>query len=149
VSRVNEAGGPRAVDCLRECAVEEDVLDVELVHGSTLGDSQSQHSPDSGRPDNGVEGLIVVYLGALGEPSEDPMRLVLVQRAIRFELVLKDPLVGGNNILRGSRNQVPRDSRASYSSSIARRQWGSVSALRIEVGTGDNVGGAAAVENCR
>jgi hypothetical protein len=40
------------------------------------------------------------------------------------------------------------DSRASYSS-IARRQWGSVSVLRTVVGTGDSVGGAAAVENCR
>jgi hypothetical protein len=32
VHMVNEAGGLRAVDCLGECALEEGVLDVELVH---------------------------------------------------------------------------------------------------------------------
>jgi hypothetical protein len=39
VSRVNEAGGMRAVDRLGECAVEEDFLDVELVDGPTPRDS--------------------------------------------------------------------------------------------------------------
>jgi hypothetical protein len=41
------------------------------------------------------------------------------------------------------------DSRASYSSSITRRQWGSVSVLQTKVRTGDSVGGAVAVESCR
>jgi hypothetical protein len=54
VRGVNEADGLRAVDSLRECAIEEGVLDVELVHGSTPGDSQSQHSPDVGRLDDGA-----------------------------------------------------------------------------------------------
>jgi hypothetical protein len=44
-------------------AVEEGVLDVELVHRSTLEDSQSQHSPDGGRLDDGAEGLVVVTSG--------------------------------------------------------------------------------------
>jgi hypothetical protein len=39
VSRVNEAGGLRAVDYLGECVMEEGILDVELVHGPTLEDS--------------------------------------------------------------------------------------------------------------
>jgi hypothetical protein len=39
VCEVNEAGGLRALDSLEECAMEEGVLDVELVHGPTLGDS--------------------------------------------------------------------------------------------------------------
>jgi hypothetical protein len=43
--------------------VEEGVLDVELVHGPTPGDSQSQHSPDGGRLDDGTEGLVVVHPG--------------------------------------------------------------------------------------
>jgi hypothetical protein len=37
--RVNKAGGLRAVDRLIECTMEEGILDVELVHGPTLGDS--------------------------------------------------------------------------------------------------------------
>jgi hypothetical protein len=67
VHRVNEAGGLRAVAGIGECAVEEGVLDVELVHGATPGDSQSQHSPNSGRLDDGAEGLIIVHPGVLSE----------------------------------------------------------------------------------
>jgi hypothetical protein len=39
VRGVNEAGGLRAVDGLRECVVKEGVLDVELVHGPTPVDN--------------------------------------------------------------------------------------------------------------
>jgi hypothetical protein len=44
VRGVNEGSALRAVDGLGDCAMEEGVLDVELVHGPTPGDSQSQHS---------------------------------------------------------------------------------------------------------
>jgi hypothetical protein len=47
-----------------------------------------------------------------------------------------------------NKSHVLLNNRASYSS-IARRQWGSASALRTEVGTGDSVGGAATVESYR
>jgi hypothetical protein len=63
VRGVNEACGLRAVDGTIECAVEESVLDVELVHGPTPGDSQSQHSPDGGRLYDETEGLVVVHPG--------------------------------------------------------------------------------------
>jgi hypothetical protein len=63
VCGVNEADGLRAVDGLRECAVEEGILDVELVHGPTPEDSQSQHSLDGGRLDDGAKGLVVVHPG--------------------------------------------------------------------------------------
>jgi hypothetical protein len=49
---------------------------------------------------------------------------------------------------RGTKSHVLLDSSASYSS-IARRQWGSVSTLQTEVGTGDRVRGGAAAESCR
>jgi hypothetical protein len=39
VSTMNEVNGLRAVDHLEECAMKEGVLDVELVHGPTPGDS--------------------------------------------------------------------------------------------------------------
>jgi hypothetical protein len=55
VRRVNEVDGLRGVDRLRECDVEECVLDVELVHGPTPEDSQSQHNLDSGKLDDGLK----------------------------------------------------------------------------------------------
>jgi hypothetical protein len=88
--------------------VEEGILDVELVHGPTSRDSQSQHSPNGGRLDDGVEGLIVVRPRALSEPPKDPMSLVLIKRAIHLELVLEDPLADDGIGPRRPRNQVPR-----------------------------------------
>jgi hypothetical protein len=85
---------------------EKGVLDVELVHGPTLGDSQSQHSPYGDRLDDGVEGLIVVHRGALSEPLEDPTGLVPVKRDIHLELVVEDPLVGDDIGPRRLRNQA-------------------------------------------
>jgi hypothetical protein len=67
VSRVNEAGGLRPVDHLREGAMEEGVLDVELVHRPMPGDSQSQHSLYGGGLDDGARGFIIVYPKALSE----------------------------------------------------------------------------------
>jgi hypothetical protein len=52
----------------------------------------SQHSSDGGRLDDWAEGLVLVHLGVLGEPLGNPMSLVLIQRAIRLELMLEDPL---------------------------------------------------------
>jgi hypothetical protein len=88
--------------------VEEGVLDVELVHRLTPGDSQSQHNTDGGRLDNGAEGLIVVHPGALSEAPEDPTSLVPIKRAIRLELAFEDPLAGDDIGPRRPKNQVPR-----------------------------------------
>jgi hypothetical protein len=130
--------------------VKEGVLDIELVHEPTLGESQSQHSPDGSKPGDKAKGFIVVHLEALSEPPEDTTSLVPVKRVIHLELMLEDPLAGGDIGPRRPRNQIPCAVRqqASYSS-IARRQWGSVSALRTEVGTENSVRGAAAAESCR
>jgi hypothetical protein len=84
VRGVSEVGGLRVVDGLGECAMEEGVLDIELMHGPTPGDNQSQHSPDSGRLDDRVEGLIVVHPGALSEALKDLTSLLPIKRAIRF-----------------------------------------------------------------
>jgi hypothetical protein len=111
VHGVNEAGGLKTVDDLRECAVEEGILDVELVHKSTHGDSQRQHSPNGGMLDDGAEGLITVHPEALSEVLEHPTSLVSVKRAIHHDLVLEDPLVGDDIGPRRSRNQVPCDVR--------------------------------------
>jgi hypothetical protein len=47
VTRVNKADGMGAVDRLNKRDMEEDILNVELVHGPPPGDGQSQYSPDS------------------------------------------------------------------------------------------------------
>jgi hypothetical protein len=107
VSQVNEADGLRAVNRLRECAIEEGILNIELVHWPTPRDSQSQHSLDSGWLDDEVEGLIIVHSEAMSEPPEDPTDLVLVKGAIRLELVLEDPLVSDDIGLKRPTNQVP------------------------------------------
>jgi hypothetical protein len=52
VSCVNEASRVGAVDCLDGSVVEEDVLDVELMHWPTPKDSQRRHSPDGGELHN-------------------------------------------------------------------------------------------------
>jgi hypothetical protein len=106
VHRVNEADELRGVDDLKECVVEEGVIDVKPVHKPTPRDSLSQHSPDGGRLDDGAEGLVVVHPGALSEPPEDLMSLVPVKRVIRLELVLEDPLASDDIGPRRSRNQV-------------------------------------------
>ena len=107
VSGVNEAGGLGAVDRLGEGAVEEGVLDVQLVHRPAPGDGEGQHSADDGGLHDGAESLIVVHTGALGEPPEDPTSLVPVQRTICLQLVLKDPLASHHIGSRWSWYQVP------------------------------------------
>jgi hypothetical protein len=87
--------------------MEEGILDVKLVYRPTPRDSQGQHSSDGGRLDDEVKGLIVVHLGELCEPLEDPASLVPVKRVIRLELVLEDPLVSDDIGTRRPRNQVP------------------------------------------
>jgi hypothetical protein len=150
VSRVNEADGLRAVDCFGEGVMEEGILDIELEHRPTQGDSKSHHSLDGDKLDDGDEGLIVVHPGVLSEPPEDPTSLVPVKRAICLELVLKDPLVGDDigPRGRGTKSHVLLDNKASHSS-IARRQWRSASVLPTEVKTEDNVRGVAVAESYR
>jgi hypothetical protein len=144
VNGINEANGLRAVDSLGECDMEEGILDVELVHGPTRGDRQSQHSPNGGRLDDGAEGIVVVHPGAPSEPLEDSMSLAPIKRAICLELVLEDPLASDDISPRRPRNQVPR----------AVRQQGLVLLLHsvMPVGIREHAidrGGVAAAESYR
>jgi hypothetical protein len=115
VSRVNEAGRLRAVDYLGECAMEEGILDVELVHEPTPGDSWSQHNLNGGTLDDRAEGLIVVHLGALGDTPVDLVSLVPVHQALdrsnrtsALSLCLKIHLANDDIGPRRLRNQVSR-----------------------------------------
>jgi hypothetical protein len=99
--------------------VEEGVLDVELVHGPTPGDSQSQHSLDGGRLDDGAEGLVTVHPGALSEALEDPRSRKPSTLSLRLKIHLSVMTLALG--CRGTKSHVLLDSRASYSSSIASR----------------------------
>jgi hypothetical protein len=60
VSRVSEAHGLTAEDCLGKSAVEEGIFHVELLNGPGTGDSSGEHYANSCRFHNWAEGLIVV-----------------------------------------------------------------------------------------
>jgi hypothetical protein len=94
VSRVDKPNGLSVVDCLRQGAVEEGVLHVELVDRPVPRQSQSQNSLDGGRLDHRTEGIVVVDPGALGEAPEHRVGLVPLQGPVAIQLQLEDPLPG-------------------------------------------------------
>jgi hypothetical protein len=59
-SRVGEARGLAAEDCLRESVVEECIFRVELLNGLGTGDSSSEHRANSGRFYNQADSLVVL-----------------------------------------------------------------------------------------
>jgi hypothetical protein len=86
---VDEAGGLAAVDCLRQSAVEEGILDIELMDRLVTGEGEGEDGANSGELDDRDEGLVVVHSGALCEAPKDPTCLVAVEGAIRGQLVAK------------------------------------------------------------
>jgi hypothetical protein len=86
---VDEAGGLAAVDSLRQSAVEEGILDVELMDRSVPREGEGEDGANSGKLDDGAEGLVVVHSGALCEAPKDPTGLVAVEGAVRGKLVAK------------------------------------------------------------
>jgi hypothetical protein len=106
VSRVGEARGLAAEDCLRESVVEEDIFHVELLNGSITGGSSGEHRANSGRFYNRAESLIVVDSGALSETPKDPTGLVAIKGPVNTKLVREDPLVGDNVGALRSGNQL-------------------------------------------
>jgi hypothetical protein len=96
VSKVGEARGLAAEDCLGESAVEEGIFHVELLNGPGTRDSSGEHRTNSGRFHNRVEGLVVVDPRALSETPKDPMGLVAIKGPVSTELVRENPLVGDN-----------------------------------------------------
>jgi hypothetical protein len=86
---VDKAGGLAAIDSLRQGAVEEGILDVELMDRLVPGEGEGVVGADSGELDDGVEDLVVVHSGASGEAPKDPTSLVAVEGAVRGKLVAK------------------------------------------------------------
>jgi hypothetical protein len=96
MSRVSEARGLAAEDCLEESAIEEDIFHVELLNGLVTGDTSGEHHANGGRFYNRVEGLIVVDSGALSQTPKDPTGLVAIKGPVSMELVREDPLASDN-----------------------------------------------------
>jgi hypothetical protein len=86
-SGVDEAGGLAAVDSFRQSAVEEGIIDIELMNCPVPGEGEGGNGPSGGELDNRAGGHVVVHSEALGEASKDPMGLA--EGAIRGQLVEK------------------------------------------------------------
>jgi hypothetical protein len=109
-SGIDEAGGLAAIDSLCQSVVEEGILDVELMDHPIPGEGEGEDSANCGKfgeLDDGVEGLVEVHYGALGEAPKDPTGLVTVEGAVQGQLVAKEPLVGDHVSAWGTRHQVP------------------------------------------
>jgi hypothetical protein len=94
VSGIDEAGGLAAVDSLRQSAMKEGVLNVELMERPVPGEGEGEHDANDGELDGGAKSLIVVYTRALAKAPKDLAGLVAVEGAVRRQLVAKDPLTG-------------------------------------------------------
>jgi hypothetical protein len=87
--------------------MKEGVLDVELVDRPVLGEGEREDDTDCGELDDGVEGLIVVHAGTLGEAPNNPAGLVAIEGAIRSQLVAKKPLASDHIGAGRTWHQVP------------------------------------------
>jgi hypothetical protein len=86
--------------------VEEGILDVELMDRPIPGEGEGEDGLNGGELDDEAEGFIVVHTGALGEASKDPTDLVVVEGAVRGQLVAKEPLVSDHVGAWWTRHQV-------------------------------------------
>jgi hypothetical protein len=70
-------------------------------------DGQGEHCANSSRLHHRTESLSKVHTRSLSETTKDPMRLVPLERPIRLEFVLEDPLASDNIRPRRSRHEIP------------------------------------------
>jgi hypothetical protein len=149
-SGVDDAGGLAAVNSLCQSAVEEGILDVQLMDRLVSEEGEGEDGSNGRELDDGAEGLIVVHSGALGEALNDLMGLVEVKGAVQGQLVVKEPLADDHVGAWWTRHQVP---------SVVGQQGhvllhsampvGSVRATRTEEGTGEASGGVSVVSATR
>jgi hypothetical protein len=64
------------VDSLRQVAMKEGVLHIQLMNRPPAGQSQREHGAHSGGLDDGAERLIEVNTRSLGETTENPAGLI-------------------------------------------------------------------------
>jgi hypothetical protein len=108
VSRVDEGGGLGTIDNLGELAVEEGVLDVVLASLPFKGERDGEDDTDRGQFDNQTKCLIEVNTLLLRETAKHPACFIAAERAIRLQLLVKDPLAGDDvGVPRRRRNEIP------------------------------------------
>jgi hypothetical protein len=106
-SRVDEAGGLATVDDLGELVVEKGVLDVKLASLPFKGERDGEDDVDRGRFHNRTERLVKVNALLLREAAKHPTCFVAVERAIRLQLVVKDPLARDDIGFPRRRHEIP------------------------------------------
>jgi hypothetical protein len=104
---VNKLSRLDAIHCLIQGAMEESILHIKLVNWLGARQSQSENHPDCGWLDNWSERFIIVNARLLCEAAKDPTSFVAVKRAIRLELVMKNPLASDEVDTRRARHQGP------------------------------------------
>ena len=92
--RVNKPCRLAAVDCLSENAMQEGILDVQLMHGPPASESQREDRADGSWLHHWTESVVVVDTGALSEASENPTSLVPLESAVSPALFSPGPLAG-------------------------------------------------------
>lgn len=91
---VDETSRLMAVDAFRQIAVQECILDVELMNRPASSRRKMQHRANGGWLDHRREGLMEVNPGSLREPADNPSCFASLERTIWVELVLEEPLAG-------------------------------------------------------
>ena len=97
--RINKPCWLLCVDRLVDEAMEEGVIDIELVHRPSPICCEREDSADGGEFDDGALGFSIVDTGVLCDALDDPARLVPIQCAIVLVFVAEDPLPAHNNSL--------------------------------------------------
>ena len=104
---INEPSRLNAVDSLTQGAMEKCILHIELVNRPGARQCQSEDNPDGSWFDNRTESLIIINARSLSETAKHPPCFIAVKRAIRLELMTKNPLAGDEVDARGARHQSP------------------------------------------
>lgn len=105
---IDVAYGLLTVDTLRELAVQECILDIELMHRPATGSREREDNADGAWFNDRGEGLVEVDPRSLVEAADNPPSLASFQRPIRIKLVFKNPLAGDDVRAWWSGNKIPR-----------------------------------------
>ena len=104
---VDEARGLLTVDDPCERAIEEGVIDVELMNRPFIGERNDEDGAHGEWFHNQTERLLKINTGSLRDAAEDPTRLVSIQGAIGLQLVLKNLFTCNHISTSGTWNKVP------------------------------------------
>lgn len=104
---VDEARWLLAIDSFPELAMQESVLDIQLVHRPSIGSCQREDSANGHRLDDWRERLIKIHSRSLMEAMHDLAGLAPLKSAVGIALVLEDPLASDDMSAPWPRNETP------------------------------------------